>query len=121
MAIAKRPRNIDDIERARDMPEVEAASLTTVALTMFLSVLAEAEAAKQQRDATELRDDSAQVPAQDLAQAALPPVAADHAAETPPDPSLAPPADHLSAAGAPESPPAPVEIVSPIEPSQIKE
>jgi hypothetical protein len=48
MAIGKPPREIDDTERARSMPEAEATALSTIAMTMFLGVLAEAEASRRQ-------------------------------------------------------------------------
>jgi hypothetical protein len=78
MANGKPPREIDDTERARSMPEAEATALSTIAITMFLSVLAEAEAAR--------RDElNAIRPEETLSRAAAPQAAVDHV--TPPEPS----------------------------------
>jgi hypothetical protein len=84
MAIGKRTRSIDDVERARDMPEVEANSLATMAVAMFLGVLAEAEAAKRQQVGAIQPDDGSRPP---------PPADADAAISPAPAPAMPTPED----------------------------
>src|SRR4051794_3825364 len=112
MANSKPPREIDDTERARSMPEAEATALSTIAITMFLSVLAEAEAAR--------RDElNAIRPEETLSQAATPQATAGH---TPPlEPSPQQP-EHQPADGVTTATPAShSDFTSFAEPSRLSE
>jgi hypothetical protein len=98
MAAAKKSSTgIDDTERARAAPESEAASLTTTAVTMFLSVLAAAEAAKREdRDAAARADASAPSTTSDAD--------SHHAAVAQPDAAPPEPEHHAGAGGASAAP-----------------
>jgi hypothetical protein len=112
MAGGKRPREIDDTERARSMPEAEATALSTIAMAMFLSVLAEAEAAKRQQP-------NALQPDETVPQSTPPPPpGTTHAV------AAAPPADTSSPPQAEQDPatlPAHPEFATLVEPSQASE
>ena len=117
LASGKRPREIDDTERARSMPEAEATALSTVAMTMFLSVLAEAEAAKRQQL-------NALQPGETASETTPPPPAAAAQAVTaaPADTSSPPQPEQRPADGATtETPPAHPEFASLAEPSHASE
>jgi hypothetical protein len=117
MASGKRPRDIDDTERARSMPEAEATALSTVAMTMFLSVLAEAEAAKRQQL-------NALQPEETASQTAPPPptAAAQAITAAPADASSSPqPEQHPADGMTTETPPAHPEFASLAEPSHVSE
>jgi uncharacterized phage infection (PIP) family protein YhgE len=115
MASGKRSREIDDTERARSMPEAEATALSTVAMTMFLSVLAEAEAAKRQQL-------NALQPDQTAPQATPPPAASQAVTAAPADTSSPPqPEQHPADGATTEAPPAHPLFASLAEPSHVSE
>lgn len=115
LASGKRPRDIDDIERARSMPEAEATALSTVAMTMFLSVLAEAEAAKRQQF-------NPLQPEETASQATQPPAAAHPVTAAPADaPSIPQAEQHPADGAATETSAAHQEFASLVEPSHVSE
>jgi hypothetical protein len=116
LASGKRPRDIDDTERARSMPEAEATALSTIAITMFLSVLAEAEAAKRQQLNALQPDETASQTAPPPAAAAQPVTAAPADTSAPPQPE-----QHPADGATTETPPAHPEFASLGEPTHLSE
>jgi hypothetical protein len=116
MANGKPPREIDDTERARNMPEAEATALSTIAMTMFLSVLAEAEAARRQELIAPQTDEVA-------SQAAPPPPTAAQAVTAGPSttPSSPQPEQQQADGATTGTPPAHPEFASFADASQLSE
>jgi hypothetical protein len=116
MANGKPPREIDDTERARNMPEAEATALSTIAMTMFLSVLAEAEAARRQELNTPQAGEAA-------SQAAPPPPKAAQAITAGPSTTSSPsqPEQQQADGTTTETPPAHQEFASFADASQLTE